>query len=252
MLRSSSLSSSRRAFGIRPRSLAMGSSQLSRAVYSAGEMGPTTRIAGWLAALVVAAGCLTPAADREAPSHEPARAARVVDHGSHTAIVVRRADVDPAIWPEVNDFPQAALVEIAWGDRDFYMTAEATASLAVKAALFSSGSVLHVAGLAESALSGIPAGDVVELGISGPGFDRMTGFVHDEYRRDGEGGSVRLGRGLEGGSWFYAARSRYHLFNTCNTWVTRALQHAGLDVSPAGVMTAGNVMQQVRRLAVAP
>jgi len=215
-------------------------------------MGSTTRIAGWLAALVLTAGCLTHAPDREAPSHDPARAVWVVDHGWHTAIVVRRADVDPAIWPEVNDFAQAALVEIAWGDRDFYMAAEATASLAVKAALFTSGSVLHVAGLGESGLSGIPASDVVELRISRPGFDRMTRFAHDEYQRDAEGRAVRLGPGLYGASWFYAARSRYHLFSTCNTWVARALQHAGLDVTSAGIVTAGAVMQQVRRLAVAP
>ena len=215
-------------------------------------MGSTIRVAGWLAALALTAGCLTQAADREAPSSELARTAWVVDHGWHTANVVRRGDVDPAIWPEVNDFSQAGLVEIAWGDREFYMAAEATASLAVKAALFTSGSVLHVAALGESALAGLPKGDIVELRISRPGFDRMTRFVHDEYQLDGLGRPVRLGPGLYGASWFYVARGRYHLFNTCNTWMARALQRAGLDVTPAGVVTAGAVMQQARRLAVAP
>src|SRR5262245_36274784 len=215
-------------------------------------MGSTTRVGGWLAAVSLAAGCLAPAADREAPIGELARAAWVVDHGWHTAIVVRRGDVDPAIWPEVSDFPQAKLVEIAWGDREFYMAAEATGSLAVKAALFTSGSVLHVAGLGETTLAALPAGNVVELRISRPGFDRMTRFVHTEYQRDGEDRSLRLGPGLYGASWFYAARGRYHLFNTCNTWVARALQRAGLDVTPVGTVTAGAVMQQARRLAVAP
>jgi len=228
-------------------------------------MGSTIRVAGWLAAALLTAGCLTPAVDREgrtselaaagdreAPTNALARAAWVIDHGWHTAIVVRRADVDPTIWPEASDFARAGLVEVAWGDRDFYMAAEATASLAIKAALFTSGSVLHVAGLDESTLAGIPAGDVVELRISRAGFDRMTRFVHDEYQRDDEGRSVRLGPGLYGASWFYAARGRYHLFNTCNTWVARALQRAGLDVTQAGSVTAGAVMQQARRLAVAP
>jgi hypothetical protein len=75
----------------------------------------------------------------------------------------------------------------------------------------------------------------------------MTRFIHDEYRRDREDRPVRLERGLYGASWFYAARSRYHLFNTCNTWITRALSTAGLPVTPAGVITAGEVMRQVRR-----
>ena len=215
-------------------------------------MWSTTRAAGWLVALALAAGCLTSSAHREAPGSERGRVAWVVDHGWHTAIVIRRADVDPAIWPEASDFPQASLIEISWGDRDFYMAAEGTASLAVKAALFSSGSVLLLAGLDESALTSIPARDAAELGLSRSGFDRMTRFFHDEYQRDEDGRSVRLGPGLDGATWFYAARSRYRLFNTCNTWVARALQRAGLDVTPAGVVTAGAVMHQVRRLAVAP
>ena len=47
-------------------------------------------------------------------------------------------------------------------------------------------------------------------------------------------------------SWLDAARSRYHLFNTCNTWVARALQRAGLDVASAGTLTASGVMHQAR------
>jgi uncharacterized protein (TIGR02117 family) len=214
------------------------------------EVGSTTRVAGLLAAAALAAGCAAPVAGpAPPPSAGPTLSVRVVDHGWHTAIVVRRDDVDLTLWPEVRDFPDAALVEVAWGDRDFYMATEATGWLAVKAALFTSGSVLHVAGLAESALASLRAGAVVELGVSRSGFDTMTRFIHDEYQRDGDGRSVPLARGLYGLSWFYAARSRYHLFNTCNTWVARALKQAGLDVTPAGTLSAGAVMHQAQRAA---
>jgi len=214
------------------------------------EVGSTTRVAGLLAAAALAAGCAAPVAGpAPPPSAGPTLSVRVVDHGWHTAIVVRRDDVDLTLWPEVRDFPDAALVEVAWGDRDFYMATEATGWLAVKAALFTSGSVLHVAGLTESALASLRAGTVVELRVSRGGFDAMIRFFHDEYQRDAGGRLARLGHGLYGESWFYAARSRYHLFNTCNTWVARALQRAGLDVTPAGTVTAGGVMQQARPLA---
>jgi len=215
------------------------------------EVQSTTRVAGFLATVALAAGCLAPVADREPPSGEPPRAAWVVDHGWHTAIVVRRDDVDPALWPEVRDFPDTALVEVAWGDREFYMAQNPTGWLAVKAAFFTSGSVLHVAGYGESTLAGLPAGAVVELRVSRRGFDAMTRFVHDEYQPDGQGRPARLEHGLSGASWFYTAQSRYHLFNTCNTWVARALQRAGLDVTPAGTVTAAGVMQEARRAAAA-
>jgi len=228
----------------------MGSSQLSERYTVPDEVGSTTRVAGLLAAVALAAGCAAPVAGREPPpSGGSAPTVLVVDYGWHAAIVVRREDVDPTIWPEVRDFPDAALVEVAWGDRDFYMAEKATGWLAVKAALFTSGSVLHVAGFAESALASLPADAVVELGVSRPGFDAMTRFIHDEYQRAGEGRAVPLAPGLSGPSWFYAARSRYHLFNTCNTWVARALQQAGLRVTPAGTLTAGAVMHQAQRAA---
>jgi hypothetical protein len=44
---------------------------------------------------------------------------------------------------------------------------------------------------------------------------------------------------------FYLAEGDYSLFNTCNTWVTKALQAAGLPIRPA-LMAAG-VMRQARR-----
>jgi uncharacterized protein (TIGR02117 family) len=205
------------------------------------------RVAGLLAAVALAAGCLTPTAGRESPGvAEPILPVWVIDHGWHTAIVVRRSDVDQTIWPEAGDFAETALVEVAWGDREFYMAEDATAWLAVNAAFFTSGSVLHVAGLRDPIVTGPAASAGVELSVSRRGFDAMTKLFHDEYQRDGDGRSIRLGHGLYGTSWFYAARSRYHLFNTCNTWVARALQRAGLDVAPAGTLTAGGVMNQAR------
>src|SRR5262249_43421620 len=115
---------------------------------------------------------------------------------------------------------------------------------AVEPALFTPGSVLHVAGFAESALASLPADAVVELGVSRAGFDAMTRFIHDEYQQADEGRTVPLARGLYGTGWFYAARSRYHLFNTCNTWVARALQQAGIRGGRGGPATRGGGQAQ--------
>ena len=200
--------------------------------------------------MVVAGGCLAPATDRSPPrGDEPALTIWVLDHGWHTAIVVLRADAEDALWPAVNDLPTATFIEIAWGDRDFYMAAPATPWLAIKAAFLASGSVLHVVGFSAPIAVYFPEAEIVELRLSRRGFDAMTRFLDGEYRRDRDGRPVRLTRGLYGASWFYAARGTYHLFNTCNTWVARALRAAGLPVTPTGVITAGGVMRQARRAA---
>jgi len=213
------------------------------------EVWSTLRVAGFLAAIVPAGGCLGPVADLyPPPGDETAVTISVLDHGWHTAIVVRRADVDRALWPEVDDFPEATFIEVAWGDREFYMARPATLWLAIKAAFLASGSVLHVVGFSAPIAVYFPEAEIVELRLSRRGFDAMTRFIHEEYQRDREDRALRLERGLYGSSWFYAARSRYHLFNTCNTWIARALSMAGLAVTPSGVITADEVVRQVRKV----
>jgi uncharacterized protein (TIGR02117 family) len=202
--------------------------------------------------VALALGCASAPAKREPGRQDPlAYRVWVVDHGWHTAIVVRLRDVDSTIWPEASDFAGAAFVEVAWGDREFYMGERPSGWLAVKAAFFTSGSALHVAGFSAPMASYFAASDVVEVPVSRGGLDAMTRMFHDEYQRGDDSRPIRLAPGLYGVSWFYAARSRYHLFNTCNTWVARALRAAGLEVTPAGVVTAGGVMQEARRAAAA-
>jgi len=202
-----------------------------------------------VATILITAGCQTRDGHPLAPSAgEPATTLWIVDHGWHTSIVVRRADVDRARWPELDDFSDATLVEVAWGDREFYMATSPTSGLAIKAAVVTSGSVLHVVGLTAAVTDYFAAGEVVAIRLSRPGFDALGDFVRAEYQRSPDGAPVRLGRSLYGSGWFYAARSRYHLFNTCNTWVVRALGAAGLAVEATGVVTASDVMRQARPL----
>jgi uncharacterized protein (TIGR02117 family) len=198
---------------------------------------------------ILLAGCApTRPADSDASSAERTVTVWVLDHGWHTAIVARRSDVDRTLWPEVDDFPGALFVEVAWGDREFYMAPMPSSGLAVKAALWATGSVLHVVGFSAPIASVFGQREVAELRLSRRGFDAMTRFIHDEYQRDRENRPVRLGRGLYGTSWFYAAQSRYHLFNTCNTWVARGLAAAGVAITPTGVITAGELMRQLERV----
>jgi hypothetical protein len=92
------------------------------------------------ATILLVGGCLAPGAyPRLSDGDEPVITAWVFDHGWHTAIVIRRSDVDRALWPKVDDFPEATFVEVAWGDREFYMARPATPWLAIKAAFLASG-----------------------------------------------------------------------------------------------------------------
>ena len=210
------------------------------------EKGLTARLLALLAALLLAAGCLGPVASLYPPrADEPTRTLWVLGHGWHASIVVRRADISSGIWPEHEDFPQARLLEIAWGDRDFYQAERGTLWLALKAAL-GSESVLHVVGFSAPIAEYFPETEIVEVTVSRRGFDELSRFVHASYARDANGRPIRTRRGQYGQSYFYRATETYHLFNTCNNWVAKALRAAGLPITPAYATTAGNVMLQAR------
>ena len=72
----------------------------------------------------------------------PALSVYLVNHGWHTGIVFRRADIARAIWPEADDFPTAEYLEVGWGDSDYYQSRNPGAWLALKAALWPTPSVL--------------------------------------------------------------------------------------------------------------
>ena len=95
--------------------------------------------------------------------------------------------------------------------------------------------------------SEFPASDIVELRVSEAGFLRLVEFVAASHARDAAGGWIGLGPGQRPNrSRFYASGRRFHLFETCNTWIARALREAGVRIDPRAAITVGGLMRQVR------
>ncbi|HLE45114.1 MAG TPA: DUF2459 domain-containing protein, partial [Methylomirabilota bacterium] len=102
----------------------------------------------WPVAIALASGCAGPgrgfgAVDAEARS----RTVHIVGHGWHTGLVIRRADIPEATWPEHQNFADAEYVEVGWGDRDFYQAEQVSLGAALKAGLWPTEGVLHVVGV---------------------------------------------------------------------------------------------------------
>ena len=179
------------------------------------------------------------------PQEEP-KLIYVVSHGWHTGIVVKRDDVDAHLWPEKDDFPEALYLEAGWGDRDFYQAPKAGVGILVQAALASPASVLFVIGMPTTVTQYFPRSDIIEIALSRRGLEELSKFIHATYKRDTAGLTIPLGHGnWHKHSLFYLAEGEYSLFNTCNSWISKALQAAGLPVRTA--LKAGGVMRQAQR-----
>ncbi|HSX82304.1 MAG TPA: DUF2459 domain-containing protein [Candidatus Saccharimonadia bacterium] len=197
--------------------------------------------------LLGGAGCATPWPPLyPVLAQEELRYIYVVRHDWHTGLVVKYDDLDPRLWPEKNDFPEALYLEVGWGDRDFYQTPRAGLGILLQAALKSPASVLFVIGLPTAVTRYFPRADILEIPLSRLGLEELVRFVHTTYKRNVTGQTIPLGSGHNHRhSMFYLAEGDYSLSNTCNSWTSKALQAAGLPIRTA--LWAGGVMNQAQR-----
>ena len=203
----------------------------------------------WLVLLIaLCAGCAGAVQEPSSPAGgEAIRRVFVIDHGWHTGIVVRQADLPVGLWPTHRDVAGSEYIEVGWGDRDFYLAPKGTLALALKAAFRSTATVLHVVALDGPPDRWFAGHEVVTLRVSERGFRGLADFVGAAWARDESGEPILLGPGLYPRSRFYRATGRYSLLTTCNTWTAEALQAAGLPINPTSVVTAGQVMSEARR-----
>jgi Protein of unknown function (DUF2459) len=183
--------------------------------------------------LLGGAGCATPGPPLYPvlAQAEP-RYIYVVRHDWHTGLVIKYDDIDPRLWPEKDDFPEALYLEVGWGDRDFYQTPRAGLGIVV--------------GLPMAVTRYFPYADILEIPLSQRALEELVRFIHATYKRDASGQTIPLGPGHNHRhSMFYLAEGDYSLFNTCNSWISKALQAAGLPIKTA--LRAGGVMRQAQR-----
>lgn len=181
---------------------------------------------------------------------EPHTSIYVINHGKHTGLVVRRADIPPGLWPESRDFPDADYLELGWGDWDYYQADNPGPWLALKAAFWSTGSVLHVVGVKGSVADRFAGYEFIRLELAPDDFVRLVDYIHQSYDRNGKTKAEPLGPGYGLGSRFYPARGKFHLYNTCNGWVAHALEAAGYPMGVFRPVTADQLMAKAKRFAV--
>ena len=144
-------------------------------------------------------------------------------------------------WPARVDFPHAEYLELGWGNRQYYMHPSPGPFLALRAVLWPTPSALHAVGFSGPISREFPGARIIELRVSRAGFSRLVAFVRDSHEPEPND----LGPGQRANSRFYASPRRFHLLETCNTWVARALHEAGLPVDPSAAVTAGSLLRQI-------
>lgn len=167
-------------------------------------------------------------------------------HTRHASIIIDRRDFDPVKTLDTLDFNGKYWLEFGWGDADFYRAKGEDILLGLKALLFPTGAVMHVHGFNGSPASNFPKSEIIELRLTPAGYDRLLAFIRSSFARGADGKTIPLDKGLYGLSRFYEGTGTYSMFDTCNTWVAKALAAGGFPIDPADVGTVGQFLEQVR------
>jgi len=172
----------------------------------------------------------------------------VVNHGWFTGIVMASAQSAEALgwsFDEPHNFPW---IEVAWGDRKFYLADKPGWFSALRASLFSKGPVLHVAGFAEDPKKFFEAYQVVEVTVDRAGFDNLLRGIVETVATDQDGVRLEVVEpSLYGIGHMYAATGKFSLLSTWNTWTARMLARAGCSHIQPNSTRASVLMAQLLR-----
>jgi uncharacterized protein (TIGR02117 family) len=194
----------------------------------------------WLAACAPVAAPPAPL-DRGPADH----VIHVVSNGWHTGIVLAREDIPPGRIAEAADFLNARYLEFGWGDREYYPARRQTIGMALGAALTPSPAVIHLVGRGAPPQSTAPEVEVLAVPVTAAGLERLTAEIDAAFDRPPGGRAASVAPGFSRDSRFYPARGKFHLFNTCNTWIAEKLAAAGVPLS-TDVTTADALMRRLR------
>jgi uncharacterized protein (TIGR02117 family) len=142
------------------------------------------------------------------------------------------------------DFPTARHLVFGWGAHDYYMARNPGIMDLMRAAA-PGPAVMLVIPLQISPEAFAGASNTFVLHVSRDGVERLSQFLWEYLAKGREGTPRRISTGPYPQSVFYASTGTYDLVHTCNTWTAEALRVVGLPVSAAGVVFAGQVLDQL-------
>ncbi|TAA47062.1 TIGR02117 family protein [Corallincola spongiicola] len=170
----------------------------------------------------------------------------VVGHGWHTGIVVPSHLLGAKFDFLQQQLPNANYFEFGWGDKGFYQAEEITSGLTVQAIFWPTESVMHVVSLPTEPASYFSQSEVIELKLSHQAIEHLLDGIAASFAKNKHGAPTKTRPGLYGCSWFYIGEGSYYMTNTCNSWVARMLDQAGVPIRTTLTLTASSVLSQTQ------
>ena len=170
----------------------------------------------------------------------------VARRGWHIDIGLAVEDLLPPLNQAAAALPGSRYVFFGFADKH-YLLAKNHRAPVLLSALFPGAGIMLTTGLPNSPSQAFGAAHVLNLALPEAQMLALQAFIWRSLRtQDGVLEVFREGP-YEDSVYFLATR-KYSAFHTCNTWGAEALRAAGFHVHTAGVIFAGQLWTQARRL----
>ena len=211
------------------------------------------------AQFVAQAPSLSPVA-QSLPAPQDSAVIYLARRGWHVDIGFAAADLKSPLKSLLDEFPGAQYLFFGFGDRRYLLAKNRNAPVLL-AALWPGRGMILATGLTSPPSAAFGAAHVVTLAVAARQASDAQDFVwysmdkQAESGQQGESGQQTANRRVKSygpgpyeGSLFFTATPNYSAFHTCNTWVAESLAVAALPIHSGGVIFAGQLWRQVRRL----
>ena len=177
----------------------------------------------------------------------------VARRGWHIDVGFAAADLQPPLNAVAAQFPGVRYLFFGFGDQHYLLAKDRNGPVLLAALWPGRGMILATA-LASSPQEAFGTTHVAALFVTEKQARDTQAFVwrsmdkQSAEQESGANGIKPYAVGPYEGSLYFAATPRYSAFHTCNTWVAESLRAAELPIHSAGVIFAGQLWSQVRRL----
>lgn len=171
----------------------------------------------------------------------------IINNNLHTGIILPVDNKATHAISAMKHFKNFRYTDIGWGEEKFYQEPKDNFCMGARAILLPNTSVIRIEGYSSFTDDIIGWSDyAVMLSLSKDQYIKLISFIEKSFTRD-EGNELIITKQKHSGSIiFFKSVYKYHLFNTCNTWIAEALKASGLDVSPFFVITAGQLYNEIK------
>ncbi len=173
----------------------------------------------------------------------------VVRRGWHVDIGFAADQLVPPLSGLEAPLPGLAYLLVGFGDRQ-YLIARRHGLPAMWGALWPGRGLILATGLAATPGAAFGQAHVIALKVTDSQERAAQDFVWKSLTPSATTGAPPplADPGPYPGSEYYAAVPRYSAVHTCNTWAAEVLHQAGLPIRSRGVIFAGQLWKQARRL----